>query len=132
MRYLLDTNIVSEMMHHPQGRVTAQIVKTGQEFVFTSIVVVSELRFGVEKRGSRKLADRLHDILSALPVKGLDAPLDEHYAKIRTVLERQGELIGQNDLFIAAHALAVDAVLVTADEREFSRVPGLKIENWLR
>lgn len=132
MRYLLDTNIVSEMMHHPQGRVTAQIVKTGQEFVFTSIVVVSELRFGVEKRGSRKLADRLHDILSALPVKGLDAPSDEHYAKIRAVLERQGELIGQNDLFIAAHALAVDAVLVTANEREFSRVPGLKIENWLR
>lgn len=119
-------------MHHPQGRVTAQIGKTGQEFVFTSIVVVSELRFGVEKRGSRKLADRLNDILTVLPVKGLDAPSDEHYAKIRAVLERQGELIGQNDLFIAAHARAVGAILVTANEREFSRVPGLKIENWLR
>ncbi|MGI0525309.1 type II toxin-antitoxin system VapC family toxin [Rhizobium giardinii] len=132
MRYLLDTNIVSDMMHNPQGRVTEQIGKAGQELVFTSIVVAAELRFGVEKRGSKKLADRLNDVLNELPVKELDAPSDEHYATIRAALERQGELIGQNDLFIAAHALALDAVLVTANEREFSRVPGLKIENWLR
>ncbi|WP_275791185.1 type II toxin-antitoxin system VapC family toxin [Pararhizobium gei] len=119
-------------MHHPQGRVTARIGQVGQEFIFTSIVVVSELRFGVEKRGSGKLADRLNIILSELPVEGLNAPCDEHYAKLRALLERQGELIGQNDLFIAAHALAFDTVLVTANESEFSRVPGLKIENWLR
>ncbi len=132
MRYLLDTNIVSDMMHRPQGNVTVRIGQVGQDSIFTSIVVVSELRFGVEKRGSKKLADRLNDVLSELPVEGLNAPSDEHYANIRAMLERQGELIGQNDLFIAAHALALDAVLVTANEREFSRVPGLKIENWLR
>jgi tRNA(fMet)-specific endonuclease VapC len=62
----------------------------------------------------------------------LDAPSDGHYASLRTALERAGTPIGANDMLIAAHALATDSILVTDNVKEFSRVPGLKIENWLR
>jgi Predicted nucleic acid-binding protein, contains PIN domain len=132
MRYLLDTNIVSDMMRNPQGAVFAHIERVGEECVFTSIIVTAELRFGVEKRKSLKLAQRLEMILMRLPVEGFSAPVDEHYGRCRATLASAGQPIGDMDMLIAAHALALDAVLVTNNESEFSRVPGLKVENWLR
>ena len=132
MRYLLDTNIISDMMHDPRGRVMASIAKVGETNVFTSIFVVSEVRYGIEKSGSQKLAIRLRDILEGLSVERFEAPADQHYATIRNATKKAGTNVGQMDLLIASHALALDAVLVTGNEREFSYVPGLKIENWLK
>ncbi|TCR91571.1 type II toxin-antitoxin system VapC family toxin [Rhizobium sp. BK376] len=132
MRYLLDTNIVSDIMHNPQGRVVQRIAQVGEDLVFTSILVVSEIRFGIAKSQSKRLAKRLVEILDVFPVERFEGPADEHYAAIRAALEGIGRKIGQMDMLIAGHALALDAVLVTANEGEFSRVPGLKVENWLR
>jgi len=131
LRYLLDTNILSDLIREPQGAVANRISAAGEETVCTSIVVAAELRFGAEKSGSRKLAGRIDLILSALDVLPLEPPADRHYGEIRQQLARQGAPIGPNDLLIAAHALAVDLTVVTASAREFSRVPGLKVENWL-
>lgn len=131
LRYLLDTNILSDLIRHPQGTVANRISSAGEDTVCTSIVVAAELRFGAKKSGSRKLADRIDLILSALDVLPLEQPADRHYGEIRQQLTRQGTPIGPNDLLIAAHALAVDLTIVTANAREFSRVSGLKVDNWL-
>jgi tRNA(fMet)-specific endonuclease VapC len=131
LRYLLDTNILSDVIRNPQGTVANKISSAGEDTVCTSIVVAAELRFGAEKSGSPKLADRVDLILSALDVLPLEPPADRHYGEIRRQLARQGTPIGPNDLLIAAHALVLDLTVVTANAREFSRVPGLKVENWL-
>ena len=130
-RYLMDTNILSDLVRHPQGTVAARISVVGEETVCTSIIVAAELRFGAAKSGSKNLADRVDLILSALEILPLEAPGDHHYGDLRHHLARQGTLIGPNDLLIAAHALAAGLTVVTANAREFSRVPGLKVDNWL-
>ncbi|MCM2475939.1 type II toxin-antitoxin system VapC family toxin [Rhizobium sp. CG5] len=132
MKYLLDTNIVSDIMHNPQGRVVSKITEVGDAEIFTSIIVVSEIRFGIEKRGSKKLAARLASILEVLPVETFEPPADEHYGMIRALTESLGLRVGDMDLLIAAQALSLGATVVTGNEREFSHVPNLKIENWLR
>lgn len=131
LRYLLDTNMLSELVRQPQGVVAEKISTAGESTVATSIVAAAELRFGATKSGSQKLADRVHLILSALEVLPLETPANEHYGSIRQHLARQGTPIGPNDLLIAAHALALDLTVVTANEREFTRVPSLRVENWL-
>jgi len=129
--YLLDTNILSDLVRHPQGAVAERIAKVGEDAVCTSIIVAAELRYDAAKSGSKKLSDRVDLLLSALEILSLEAPADRAYATLRDHLSRQGTPIGPNDLLIAAHALAMDLALVTVNTREFSRVPGLKIENWL-
>ncbi len=131
IRYLLDTNILSNLVRRPQGTVAARIATAGEETVCTSIVVAGELRFGAAESGSKKLVGRVDLILSALEVLPLEAPADRHYGDLRHHLARQGTLIGPNDLLIAAHALSENLTVVTANAGEFSRVPGLKVENWL-
>ncbi len=130
-RFLLDTNIISDLVKHPQGAVFENISRVGEENIFTSIVVACELRFGASKKGSEALTSYIESILDNIEVLPFEQPADEHYGKLRNALEKAGELIGPNDMLIAAHALALDAVVVTANLREFSRVPGLKVENWL-
>jgi tRNA(fMet)-specific endonuclease VapC len=130
-RSLLDTNILSDLIRHPHGSVAQEIAAKGEDSICTSIVVACELRYGAEKAGSKKLRERVDAILSPLEALPFDTPVDRQYADIRRHLTRQGTPIGPNDLLIAAHALALDLIVVTANERGFSRVPGLKIENWL-
>lgn len=129
--YLLDTNTISEMARNPQGSVVKRLAQVGEESVGLSIVVACEIRFGLLKKGSRTLKDNMEQILENMTKLTLDFSVLDHYADIRLALERQGTPIGANDLFIAAHARALDLVLVTNNTREFSRVPGLKLENWL-
>jgi len=131
-RYLLDTNILSDLVRAPGGRIAAHIARVGEGAVCTSIVVAAELRFGAAKRGSARLAAQLDAILAVLPVLPLESPADVSYAALRDYLERSGTPIGGDDLLIAAHALALGCTLVTDNEREFARVAGLAIENWLR
>jgi tRNA(fMet)-specific endonuclease VapC len=131
-RYLLDTSIVSDLVRNPQGKVAAHIGQIGEKNVATSIVVAAELRFGAEKKGSSRLTAQVTAILSALEVAPLEAPADETYGRIRAALENVARPIGANDLLIAAHAIALNATLVTDNEHEFQRIPGLRIVNWLR
>jgi tRNA(fMet)-specific endonuclease VapC len=132
VRLLLDTNIVSEMIRHPHGRVYSQIVAVGADQVSTSVIVAAELRFGAAKKQSPALTERVEGALARLDVLDFAPPADRHYADLRAHLERVGQMIGANDLLIAAHALALGYGLVTDNEREFARVPELRIENWLR
>lgn len=132
MRYLLDTNIVSNLVIEPQGRAASRLEKVGETNVFTSVIVHAEVMFGVRKRGSSELERKVGNIVRRLYVDSFAPPADSCYADIRLDLERRGQIIGPNDLFIAAHAIATEAVLVTDNEKEFSRISGLKIENWLR
>jgi tRNA(fMet)-specific endonuclease VapC len=131
-QYLLDTNILSDLIRHPQGRIAARIEDVGQQHVCTSIIVLAELRYGVAKRASARLAAQLALILARLDVLSFEAPADLGYGELRAYLERSGNLIGPYDLLIAAQALSPGFILVTDNEREFSRVPNLKVENWLR
>jgi tRNA(fMet)-specific endonuclease VapC len=131
-RYLLDTNIVSDLIRNPQGTVARRIAAEGESRVCTSIIVAAELRYGARKKGSPKLTRRVEMILDALDVLPLDAPADVIYGDIRTKLERAGAPIGGNDLLLAAQALTLGVTLVTDNEREFARVSALLRENWLR
>lgn len=131
LRYLLDTNIVSDIVRNPQGAVAARIAEMGEQQVCTSIVVASELRFGAEKSGSTRLKRQLEAVLGALDVLPLETPVDRHYAEIRSTLEKSGQPIGPNDLLIASHARALGLTIITANVAEFARVPGLAVENWL-
>jgi tRNA(fMet)-specific endonuclease VapC len=129
--YLLDTNVLSDLVRHPQGSVAARIADIGEERVLTSIVVACELRYGAAKRGSRKLTRQVDAVLGAITILPLEAGVDRHYAAIRTALEKEGTPIGANDMLIAAQARVIHAVCVTANVAEFKRVPGLTVENWL-
>jgi tRNA(fMet)-specific endonuclease VapC len=131
LQFLLDTNIVSHLVRHPKGIVRDRIAEFGEQTVCVSLLVAAELRFGALKKNSARLTRQVDTVLSVLPILPLEAPLDVHYAEIRLALETAGCTIGPNDLIIAAHARALGLTLVTHNLTEFSRVPGLLVQNWL-
>ena len=126
MRFLLDTNIVSDLVRHPRGRIFDRISEVGEEDVCTSIVVAAELRYGATKKKSSRLTSQLEAVLGAIEVLALEAPVDAICGAIST-----GNQLA-NDLLIAAQALALDLAVVTDNEREFLRIDDLRVENWLR
>jgi len=128
---MLDTNIVSALSRNPQGGISQHIAEVGPDAICVSIITAAELRFGCVKKGSAKLQSQIEAILDSVQVLALDMPADGQYGRIRAELEAAGTPIGPNDMLIAAHALAQEAVLVTANSGEFSRVRGLQVENWL-
>jgi tRNA(fMet)-specific endonuclease VapC len=132
MRFLLDTDIVSDVVRRPQGRIAEHIREVGEAQVCTSVIVAAELRYGAAKKGSQRLTTQLAAVLEALDVLPFEPPADAAYGLIRARLEQAGQVIGANHLLIAAHAVAVGCVLVTDNEAEFARVHGLRCENWLR
>lgn len=131
-RYLLDTNIVSDLVRNPDGTVAERIGRVGDAKVCTSIIVAAELRFGAEKKGSKRLTDQIATVLGAMEILPFAPPADASYALIRSTLEKAGRPMGANDLLIAAHAVTLGCTLVTDNEHEFHRVRGLSAENWLR
>jgi tRNA(fMet)-specific endonuclease VapC len=132
MQFLLDTNIVSDLVRHPQGRIARRIAEIGEQHVCTSIIVAAELRYGAAKKASLRLSAQLEAVLGAVDVLALEAPADVIYGELRARLEKAGQPIGANDLLIAAQALALGHTIVTDNEREFSRIGDLPVENWLR
>lgn len=130
-RYLLDTNIFSSLLKQPAGEVARRIAAVGEGSICTSIVVACELRYGAEKKGSAALTERVEALLTAVEVLPFEDEADRACATIRTALERAGTPIGANDMLIAAHATALGLTLVTDNTREFLRVQGLAVENWL-
>ena len=131
-RYLLDTNAITDIIRQPKGTVARRIAEVGEADVCTSIIVAAEVRYGAAKRRSAELTARCQAALGALEVAPFAPPADAVYAEVRASLEATGQLIGANDMLIAAHALALGSTLVTDNEREFSRVRGLSRVNWLR
>lgn len=131
LRYMLDINIISAVIRQPGCDVSRQLAAMPREVFCTSIVVAAELRFGVCRKHSARLATQVETVLEGIDILPLEEPVDQHYGSIRAELARLGQPIGQNDLFIAAHARALGLVLVTDNTAEFERVPGLVIENWI-
>jgi tRNA(fMet)-specific endonuclease VapC len=133
--YLLDTNIISALMKDRNGVNTAHVRTRGEKLfdckLVTSVVVQYELLFGLARHGTPRLQTAYDIQIKNLLVLPLDEAVGPHYARLRLHLEKSGTPIGANDLLIAAHALALGATLVSADT-EFTRVPGLSVENWLK
>jgi len=132
MRYLLDTNIVSDLVRNPQGLVMKHVREVGEEQVCTSIIVAAELRYGVAKKGSPQLTAQLEAVLSVLEILPFESPADSTYGLLRARLEKAGRPVGGNDLLIAAQAIALGCTIVTDNQREFAMIDGLPRENWLR
>lgn len=129
--WMLDTNTLSDLIRNPRGTLVQRLSAIAPDALCTSIVVACELRFGARRKGSQVLTQRVEQLLDTLTVLPLDEPADEHYADIRAELERAGTPIGSHDLFIAAHARSRDMTLITHNMREFTGVPGLRVEDWL-
>jgi tRNA(fMet)-specific endonuclease VapC len=131
MRYLLDTNILIAAIKG-DAKVRDKLAMIPLSDLLLSPVVLGELQLGVEKiRQREKNANRLAQMVAGIQLAVLDAETSHHYGAIRAELERRGTPIGANDYWIAAQGRAHGAVVVTNNTSEFSRVPGLEIENWL-
>jgi tRNA(fMet)-specific endonuclease VapC len=130
-KYLWVTHIISHLIRNPQGTILEHLESIDPDTVCTSIVVASEIEFGLNKNASEKMNKQAHLILSMMYILPPETPVDKHYGDIRAYLHQRGMPIGGNDLFIAAHSRALGLILVTVNTREFSGVPGLTIENWL-
>jgi len=133
VRYLLDTNICIYIAKHNPPAVRARFARHTADELAMSVVTLGELRHGAEKSQAREKAlIALNRLESGIQVAPLTESAGQHYGQIRAALERAGQSIGNNDLWIAAHARAEGWILVTNNEREFSRVDGLQVENWTR
>ena len=131
VRYLLNTNFCIYIAKHNPPAVRARFEQLRADELAMSVITLGELRHGAEKSQARaKALAALKQLQSAIQVMPLTHAAGEHYGQIRGALERTGQPIGNNDLWIAAHARAEGWVLVTNNEREFRRVEGLAVENW--
>lgn len=130
-RYLLDTNIISDLVRQPQGRAAKRIAEIGDRQILTSVIVAAELRYGCRKAGSARLSATVEALLSEIETIPFDEAASRTYADLRTALEARGKPIGGNDMLIAAQALALGCIVVTANLDEFAHVDGLEVENWL-
>jgi tRNA(fMet)-specific endonuclease VapC len=131
-RFLLDTNICIHIRRQRPMAVLARFERLKPGEAVLSVITYGELMYGAENSVSRDEAMRqLTELASLMPVMPLPLQAGDFYGKIRAALEVKGETIGNNDLWIAAHARAADLTLVTNNEREFRRVQGLKIQNWV-
>lgn len=129
---MLDTNVVSALIRDPhEGKARSRLVAFGVDRSCISVLTSAEIQFGFAKRSSPRLERNLELLLGSITILPFGPPADFYYGRLRAHLARQGTPIGPNDLFIAAHALALDLTLVTANIGEFSRVPDLRLENWL-
>ncbi len=132
--YLLDTNILSDMMRNPSGIAAQrfqQVARSARNLrLCTSVVVQCELLFGLRRRTNPRWQMHYETVLASVELLPLNSTVVPSYANLRSLLELAGTPIGPNDTLIAAHALSIDATVVSADA-EFLRVPGLRVENWL-
>jgi tRNA(fMet)-specific endonuclease VapC len=129
--YLLDTNIVIYIRQKRPEDLLRRFQRLREGEAAISVITYGELIYGAQKSSQRAAAlERLHELVMLLPALPLPETAAAFYGRIRAELQARGEMIGNNDLWIAAHALASDLVLVTNDEKELRRVRGLKIQNW--
>jgi tRNA(fMet)-specific endonuclease VapC len=132
--YLLDTNIISHMMRNPTGMAAQHALEKARQnpanAMLTCVIVECELLFGLRRRASPRWQQQYQWAMGSIEVLALEPQVANTYAELRTRLEELGTPIGPHDTLIAAQALSLGAILVSADA-EFTRVPGLRVENWL-
>jgi tRNA(fMet)-specific endonuclease VapC len=133
LRYLLDTDILVAIRRGRPADVRARFEQLQPGEAALSVISYGELLYGIEKQqmGPEPLR-RLEELVSLIPVLPLSAEVARIYGVVRADLANRGEIIGANDLWIAAHAQANDLILVSNNEREFKRIASLKLENWMR
>jgi tRNA(fMet)-specific endonuclease VapC len=130
-RYLLDTNICIYIRQERPEQVLRRFRKLRPGEAVLSVITYGELLYGAAKSAHRTAAlERLRELVRLLPAMALPESAGETYGAVRAELELKGEMIGNNDLWIAAHALAAGLTLVTNNEKEFRRVRRLKVQNW--
>ena len=132
MRFLLDTDTCIYAINERPAKVLAQLLANEDEGIGISVVTAAELHFGARKSGSSRNVRALDHFLEPLTVFEFDLDAARKYAEVRHALEKKGAPIGPLDTQIAAHALSLGLTLVTNNVREFRRVPGLRVENWVR
>ena len=132
-RYMLDTNICIYIAKHQPPEVKARFERLKPGQLIMSVITYGELLYGANKSNQRTRAlAQLEELVQDIPVENLTSTASQAYGEIRATLERQGRMIGNNDLWIAAHAMALDVTLATNNDREFLRVIGLSVENWTK
>lgn len=132
LRYLLDTNICIYIAKQKPLSVLQRFEQLDVGAVAMSMVTYGELLFGAEKsQHSKQSMEKLEELAMLIPPLPLSIEVGKHYAHIRLGLEKQGTPIGNNDLWIAAHALSLNTTLVTNNLKEFVRVEKLNVENWI-
>jgi tRNA(fMet)-specific endonuclease VapC len=130
-RYLLDTNICIYIRQERPKEVLQRFRKLRPREAVLSVITYGELLYGAAKSAHRTAAlERLRELVRLLPAMALPETASETYGVVRAELESKGQMIGNSDLWIAAHALAAELILVTNNEKEFRRVRGLKVQNW--
>lgn len=133
IRYMLDTNMCIYLRQNRPPEVTARFRRMQHGDVVLSVITYGELLYGAERSQQHTRAlEALARLVSLLPVLPLPEEAASAYGEVRAALQKRGEMIGGNDLWIAAHAKSAGLTLVTNNEREFKRVPGLKLQNWTR
>ncbi len=129
---MLDTNICSYIIRNTPEEIRIKLKKVEQEHELSlSSIVVSELFHGAYKKNSERLINLVKSFVENFTIYSFDTKAAEIYGKIRAELERKGNIIGAYDLQIAAHAVSLNAVVVTNNEKEFRRIENLKMENWI-
>lgn len=131
LKYLLDTNIVIYVLKRRPAEVLA-VFNTNASRMAISSITLSELMYGAEKsQNINRNLEAIEEFVSHLDVLPYDAKASQHYGQIKATLERKGEIIGENDIHIAAHAISQGLILVSNNLKEFNRVPNLALENWV-
>jgi tRNA(fMet)-specific endonuclease VapC len=132
-RYMLDTDICIYLAKNRYPQLTARFERLKPEQPVMSVITYGELHYGANKSTERsRVVLQLAELIQYIPVESLTASAAEAYGEIRATLARQGRIIGNNDIWIAAHAMALDVTLATNNDREFLRVAGLSVENWTK
>jgi tRNA(fMet)-specific endonuclease VapC len=130
---MLDTNVLITAMRRKGSAVAEKLGRVAAGNVCISAVAYGELMLGVYKTDNPKRSSlQVKLILNEVAILPVTLQVAEVYGVLKAHLEKRGESIGRNDLWIAAHAVAEEIILVTNNEREFRRVPGLRIENWTK
>lgn len=130
-RYLLDTNICIYIRQQKSEEILLRFRRLQAGEAAISVITYGELFYGASKSKHRATAiEKLNELLHLLPALSLPETAAQVYGRVRAELAMKGEMIGNNDLWIAAHALVSGLILVTNNEKEFRRVRGLTVENW--
>ncbi|MEI8156189.1 MAG: PIN domain-containing protein [Burkholderiales bacterium] len=131
MTYLLDTNICIYIINEQPAQVLQRLIQAGRDSLAISTVTVAELAFGIAKSTRADSRTKLENFLSKFPILDWDQSAAWVYGNVRKTLEAKGQRIGERDLLLACQALALGATMVTNNTREFERIEGLKLENWV-
>jgi tRNA(fMet)-specific endonuclease VapC len=131
MNYLLDTNICIYIINEQPTQVLQRLIQAGRESLAISTITVAELAFGVAKSTRADSRVKLENFLSKFPILDWGQDAAWVYGNVRKTLEAKGQRIGERDLLLACQALSLDVTLVTNNTREFERIEGLKLENWV-